>query len=830
MVGGRFQLCLSASVLALCTSGHAYAQSTSAESQNAQANAQLERASARRMSFSVPLVSRTRAFGDVLVEVDSTGEFWRVRVEDLRTELDDLLNEAGKAALERAVAGREYVGAEELAPQGFDLAFDLGGLELQVIEIDAELREVQPLIEDRRRSGADELEYIQPAKFSTYMNFIGNFDYGTEIEGDSPDLFLTGATRVGNVVAEYDAALTDQFGGSTRFIRRNTRFVYDEPDKFRRYSAGDLQLETLSLLLVPQIGGVGIEKRRRIFDPSLSVARLNGRQILLDNRSTVSVRVNGEVVETLQLEAGAYDLSNLPIQSGSNNVDLIITDSFGQEEVVSYDFFFENLPLAPGEEEYSVGVGFLADNLGFEPNYTGDLAVSGLYRRAFSENLIVSGAAQASEDVQLLGGSVTSVPQFVPGVFDLEVAGSRSSMGSGVALRAGYRFNDTSSIGGGSQFAVTVDYESGGFTSVTDLLPIDFDIMSVSATYSRTFGIDTVATAGASYFKNGGNVPNDYAVFLDVSHSLNDRMRLTAGVEYGQSTPTRSAFGLRVGISVALGSRTRVNADYRSRFRAIRAAISNGADQTVGSIGYDASISRFGDTSQVDAQLQYEGNRFSARADVATLGEALSGVFDEQRARLQISSALAFAGGQFGIGRRVNSAFLLAKPNSALSDQNVVTGRSLTSGEYYARSGAFGSALQGDLSDYSQQSVEFDAADPDNPFDVGDGTALVNPPYQSGYSVVVGEENYVSVIGTLLDPDGPVAVQSGVIRPVDPDTPFEETPFFTNRAGRFGLFGLAPGATYEIRLNQTGRTFVIEVPDDADPIIRLEPITLATTQ
>lgn len=830
-MGSKFHLCLNASALALFAPSEVYAQGIPYDLQEEQ-DSQEEAPTLpdRRMVFTVPLVSETRAFGDVLVEIDATGKLWRVRVEDLREELSDLLNEAGKAAFDRAAADRDFVNADVLTPEGFELAFDLGGLELKVLRIQADLREIQPLIADRNRNRADELTYIQPAKFSTYLNLIGNFDYGTEFESDAPDLFLSGATRVGDIVAEYDAALTDQFGGGTQFIRRNTRFVYDDPNKFRRYSAGDLQLETLSILLVPQIGGLGLEKRRRIFDPSLSVARLSGRQILLDNRSTVAVRVNGEIVETLQLEAGAYDLANLPVQAGSNNVDLVITDSFGQEEVVSYDFFFENLPLAPGQEEYSIGVGFLADNVGFEPNYTSNLAVSGLYRRAFSENLIVSGAVQASQDVQLLGGSMTSVPQFVPGVIDLEAAGSRSSMGSGVALRAGYRFNDTSALGGGSQFALNVDYESGGFTSITDLLPINFDIVSVAATYTRSFGFDTVATVGGSYFENGGDVPNDFAVFLDVSHRLNDRMRLTAGLEYGQSTPTRSAFGARIGITVALGSRTRAVVDYRSRFRAIRAGISNGADQTVGSFGYDASISRFGDTNQADAQLQYEGNRFSARANVATLGETLSGVFSEQRARLQLSSALAFANGQFGIGRPVNSAFLLAKPNPAITDQSVVTGRSLTGGEYYAQSGALGSALQGDLSDYNRQSVEFDSADPDNPFDVGDGTALVSPPYQSGYSIVVGNENYVSVIGTLLDPDGPVEVASGVIRATDPDTRFEEAPFFTNRAGRFGLFGLAPGAKYEIRLYGSERTFVIDVPDEADPIIRLAPITLPSTQ
>lgn len=783
----------------------------------------------RTISFTVPLVSDTRAYGDVLIEVVGNGDEVRVQTADLVRELELILNEDGQSVLTQMVEGLEFVPLETLGEAGFNLVFDSGQLEVSITGIAAQYRNVQPLIPSRESGDRSELDRLAPARFSSYLNVIGNIDHSTDFGTETPEIFLSGATRIGNIVAEYDGAFTDQFGESYDFARRSTRLVYDDPDTFRRYSAGDLRLESLSILNTPLIGGIGVEKRRRIFDPGLSATRLNGRQIFLNNRSLVDVRVDGQIVESLQLDAGAYDLSSLPIQQGSNNIDLIIRDSFGQEQIINYDFFFESLPLEAGEEEYSIGLGLLADNFGFEPNYTRELALSALYRKALSENLVAGGALQLTRNVQIIGGELMSVPQFIPGVLEFEAAGSLATGDAGVSLRAGYRYFEDGAIAGSNQFSFDVSYESAGFTNLNNLLPIDFNLMSVTATYSRAFTQDTIATLGVSYF-SGGDFPDDYGIFLDVNHRLNNRILLSAGAEYGRSSATRSAFGVRVGITVAFGQGARASADYRSRFDAFRANLSNGADNDIGSLGYEVGVSQFGNETRADAQLSYEANRFSSRLDLTSRGNSIGSITEEQRVRLQVGTSIAVAGGQFGIGRPISNSFLLAKPNSAIKDQSVITGRSIRSGEYYARSGPFGSAVQGNLSDYSAQNVQFDAADADNGFDVGDGVVLVEPPYKSGYAVVAGQESYVSVIGTLVDENGPVAVASGTVVDLETGEPLSDSSFFTNSAGRFGIFGLAPGRSYEVRISGSGRRFVLTVPQDADPIIRMAPMTLPPDQ
>src|SRR5690606_3426270 len=144
--------------------------------------------------------------------------------------------------------------------------------------------------------------------------------------------------------------------------------------------------------------------------------------IYLDTSSTVDVLINGTEYQTLQLDAGQYDLANLPLQFGSNNVQLVIRDAAGRQQTIDYDYFFEPLDLERGDYEYSASVGLLARVLSFEPDYSNDLAAFAYYRKAFTESFVLGGAIQLSEDRQLLAAETTVVPQVIPGVFDLQTA------------------------------------------------------------------------------------------------------------------------------------------------------------------------------------------------------------------------------------------------------------------------------------------------------------------------------------------------------------------------------------------------------------------------
>jgi len=838
MGGNRIQLLSRISVASLLVAGPAVTPSLSAAGLAQESTATPESRAqdipgdsasgapgdARAITFTVPIVYQQVALGDVLIETRGRDDV-RIETSSLFNQVAPLLNEAGVEALTQALSGDAFVTPQRLAQIGTNIRFDQRRLSLFVGTIPSEYRPVQSLGRSSRGSNIPTLPVIEPEPVSAYLNVNLNLDYENETDFENPEVFLTGATRFGDVVVEYDGAFSGQFEDDYRFFRRGVRAVYDQPDQLRRFSAGDLRSTTLPILRTPFLGGVAVEKGRRIFDPFLPVARLGAREIFLDNQSTVEVLLNGDIYQAFQLEPGRYNLADLPVQVGANDIQLIVNDSAGRRQIIDFNFFFEPLDLVVGEEEYSIAIGAIAQNLTFEPDYSDDIGASAFYRRAFSENFVFGGGTQLSQDLQVGALTASVVPQIIPGAFDLEGAMSSGPAGTGFAFRGNYRFRSGNTFTNSRQFSINVDYESEGYQTLSDLVPVAFDLLSISANYTQGIDDRTFLNAGAVYTTIGGRSRDNATVFLDVVRRLNDRLRLTGGVEYGTSPFFDSNVGVRVGIAYALGRNTRANLDYRSRAELLRATLSRGAQDKVGSVGYDLGFTDARGQVSSDANVTYIGNRFEGRVLAQTIGQGIDSVFDEQVVRFQMGSSIAFAGDSFGIGRPINDSFALLGPDPAIGDVDVISGRNLSDNQYDARSGALGAAVQGDIISYAAQSVQYDVAGTQAGIDIGDGIFQVDPPYRSGYQITVGSAYFLSATGFLKRSDDEAfSLASGVVQSPG-DEEFKPQPFFTNSAGRFAIIGLAPGGSYVIVLG-SGERFQFTVPDDTTALYRLGDIVL----
>jgi len=833
MGGNHSNFLRSASVLAILTGGIGLAHEARAQIADTQpdrtGSAQPDRSATdanRAITFTVPLLYGQRALGDVLIETRG-GEAVRIETQTLLNELSPLLNDAGAAALTDLLAGNEFVSGVLLARIGLDVRFDQRRLALIVGTIKGEYRPVRSLGREARESDIPNLPVLEPEPFSSYLNVNLNLDYESDDSFENPEFFLNGATRFGDVVVEYDGAFSGQFANDYRFFRRGVRAVYDQPEKERRFAAGDLRATTLPILRTPFIGGVSIEKGRRIFDPFLPVARLGAREIFLDNQSNVEVLLNGEIYQTFQLDPGRYNLADLPVQVGANDIQLIVNDSAGRRQVIDFNFFFEPLDLQAGEDEYSLAIGAIAQNLTFEPEYSDDIGLSAFYRRAFSENFVFGGGTQLSEELQLGALTASFVPQIIPGAFDLEGAFSTGPAGSGFAFRGNYRFREGSAFSNSRQFSINVDYESEGYQTLSDIVPVAFDLLSISANYTQGISDSTFVNAGALYTTIGGRSQDSSTFFVDVVHRLNDRIRLTGGVEYGTSPFFDDNFGVRVGVAYALGGRSRANLDYRSRADLLRATVSRGARDEVGGFGYDIGFTNARGQTSSDANVLYNGNRFEGRILAQTIGDGIDGVFDRQTVRMQLGTSLAFAGDTFGIGRPINDSFAVLKPHPEIGDVDVISARSLADNRYDAKSGTFGAAVQGDIVSYAGQGIQYDIAGTNAGIDIGDGVFQVDPPYRSGFEVTVGSAYFISAAGFVRYGEEPAELAGGLVRSAD-DPEFVPQPFFTNSAGRFAIIGLAPGGTYQVQLN-SGEEFEFTVPADTTSLYRLGDIVLSTT-
>lgn len=771
------------------------------------------------IALSLPLVRGGSVLGDVEVQIDGSGGA-SIESGSVRLQFAKLLNEGGKARLDAAVAGHSFVGLSELRASGLDLEYNASKLEVLIRNIEPTLLATQRIDEPVRESS---LPVAPMSDVSAYLNLSLNLEHSSHAGGfRNPDLFMFGAVRAGKAVFELDGGFTDTLEKGFRFHRRAARVVYDEPDKLRRYSAGDLRLSSLPLFGTQFIGGAAVEKRRRIFDPMQPLAQLGGRQVMLDTPSTVEVFVNGSRYRSMNLQPGAYDLADLPLQYGSNDVEILVRDAAGRTQRTRFGYFFDPIDVAPGDDEYVAAIGVMPRRSSFQPVYSGDPVFTGHYRRALNHDVAIGAAVQLTKGHRVIGAEARLVPQILPGAFDLQAAMSLDG-DRGYAVRAGYRWAGSDSARA-QRLTLSLDYESAHFRLLGQPPGKGGGHLALNASYSQHLGPRTAVTAGLSYASRSGRQRVEKGGFVELHRQFNHRLRGTVGAEYGEGGFQRRNVGVRASVSMSFGNGARADAAYESRRGTVRAGYSRSPEGYAGSFGYDVTMQRSPGSTSADASATYIGDRFDARLSLLGSGRDLRDFGGRQTTRLQIGTSAAFADGTFGVGRPIADSFMLVRPHKTLGDTRVITGRDLHSARREGRSGALGAAVIPHLSSYVPRNILYDIEATERAYDIGSGVVRVDPPYRSGGVFTVGNDRFVSALGNLEVAGTPAALVSGRITSAD-DKTFEPQPFFTNSTGRFAVAGLAPGKTYCVQLSN-GRSFSIPVPKDNDGLLRLGTLNL----
>lgn len=772
--------------------------------------------------LSLPVLRADSPIGEAEVSVSPNGD---ARFESLSISriLEPLLSESGKVRLAEAIGTSTFIDEARLKEYGFQLDFDMGQLEVVVESIDPELQQVVGLASSNNRF--DQLPpTVDQAGFSAYLNLAGNFDY-TDGVNDSglrdPDILGFGAIRSGRFAIQYEGGLTERTNDDYGLYRRFVRGIFDIEQQNLRVSAGDLQTNTLSILGSQLVGGVGIERSRRLFDPFDPVFQLGGRRLKIDSPSTLEIVNNGAVVRTITVDRGVYNLDELPLVFGANDVDIVIRDAAGRESVTNFNYFYDPVDLEVGDFEYGAYVGLISDVTSLDPSYGGDISATGFYRRAFTPSFLAGAGVQLSEDVQVVAGEVRWVPQVIPGVIESQAALSSGSDGLGYSARMGYRWGRTT-ITGGQQISAILDYESSKFELVGRPRLLNEERLSVTLSYGQSITTKTYASTGLSYFKRSNN-PARSTIFADATHQFNPRLRGTAGVEYGKNDGFGTAFGVRVGLTLLFGQNSRADTSYSSRRDSFRAGTSRAIENHVGAFGYDVNVERDDGRSTADAALRYRGNRFDSRLLVSGTGDGFGNITDERRAQLQLSTALAYADGGFGVGRTITDGFALVSPHPNIEGKAIV-GNDLNNGEYQGRSGLLGAAVVPDILGYQNREVVYDIDTTETVYDVGDGSDRLRLATGGGARIIVGSARFVSAIGTLQIGDGPASLISGTVSS-ETDVGFEPLPFFTNSVGRFSVIGLSPGERYTVRLRD-GREFVLDIPASNKGLYRAATIKI----
>ncbi|WP_246658719.1 fimbria/pilus outer membrane usher protein [Mesorhizobium sp. J18] len=466
-------------------------------------------------------------------------------------------------------------------------------------------------------------------------------------------------------------------------VRLDTTWSYSDPRTMVTYRAGDLVTGGLNWTRPTRLGGIQIQRNFGLRPDliTMPLPELSGSAAV---PSTVDVYVNNTRRLSQEVPPGPFEITNLPVITGSGTARVVVRDALGRETVSETPFFASSNLLAPGLWDFSAEAGFARRFYGIESNdYDDRLMASGTVRYGLSDRLTLEAHAEGGGDLLNGGagvifgignygvGSFAAAASTYDGQTGYQIAGSIEVQLWNLHLygRTQRTFGDYLDVA-----AVTVEPSS--------LLP-DFDLLSVAPPRS----LDQVSLSVPLKFD-----PSTFNVsYTQFETVQGDRSRIL-GFSYSRPIGSRASFfataykdfeeddsfGVFAGLSMTLGGdvHASVGTSSDSEGTTVTTDLIKSGGNEIGSVGW-----RLRDT---------EGARTNRLASVdyrAPIGHFEAGVEqyeDLYRASAQINGAVVLAGGGIFLSNRVDDAFAVVDtgaPGVDVEYENRPAGRTNRSGK-----------------------------------------------------------------------------------------------------------------------------------------------------
>ncbi|MGQ0579298.1 MAG: fimbria/pilus outer membrane usher protein [Betaproteobacteria bacterium] len=284
---------------------------------------------------------------------------------------------------------------------------------------------------DLRWRYPDALRPTQPSAF---------FNYALSVFGDeSFDSSRTQVTtevggRIRDTLLYSSGTYTDQ-AGDRGYTRLQTNLTYDRRDSLQRLVAGDFFTPVRELSASVPMGGVSFSKYYSLDPYFVQYPTLN-LNTTAELPSQVEVRIDGNVVARQQVQPGPIDIVNVTGYQGARNVQVVVRDAFGREQVIQQPYYFTDFALKQGLHDYSYNFGSLRNNYGVSSNDYDEPAFSGFHRYGFSDRLTLGLRGEAGVGM-VNAGPIGTV--LLPGA-GIVGAGASVSDGEGTTGYAGSLF------------------------------------------------------------------------------------------------------------------------------------------------------------------------------------------------------------------------------------------------------------------------------------------------------------------------------------------------------------------------------------------------------
>ncbi len=798
----------------------------------------------RQMEMEVPVKDDKFQLGDIQVRLNAASEA-SLSKERLLEIAKPLLREKTLELIKNAPdTGGGYVTVAALNAAGLNVRFDPGLVELQ-IEPTIEQRATGKVSGRTARSDVKSENLAKPALFAAYVNTRLGMDYATQSffgpEGTlNGRAGFDGAMRWKEVVFE-SAATLDSTGGMTR---GGSRFIYDRPDDVLRFSAGDVTPPKANFQGGSDLLGLTVEKTYQKLQPGADTHPTGSHSFRLERQSDVDVIVNGYVAQRLHLRPGDYDVADLPLTAGANDITLEITDDLGAKRKLQFSVFSGRSLLAPGISEWAVTGGITstmsttppsAANLYSNFQYNLDTpTITGFYRRGVTADMTAEGHMQADPNSVMAGGGTSFQTKF--GFWDLDGAVSYlAERAPGFSTRVNYDLSNIKGKNGVKRsFRASAEYRSLDFSTINVKETSNPTALNLISAYSQDLPWQLTGALSANYALARGSSADKIGLDASLSRSFGNDIStgLSLGFDHsfdGQITGNANVFKAMIRAGYRLDERSSIETSHDVQNGVSQLNYRHQEGSGIGSWNAQASLENklpAGADSLDHVGLNASGSYTANRADLGlshhTGLAGLNTAAIDQRTSFTAGSSFAFADGAYAMGRPISNGFAIVDTHHSLTDSTVNIGGSKDSKR--ASSDFLGPALISDVSPYSSTRISYDVDNIPTGYDLGTSAFDLFAPYKAGYRLTIGSDYTVTAFGTLVDSEGqPVTLITG--------TAFEEgnpnerkVTVFTNRAGRFNAQGLRPGHWIVEMATEPVTRYIVDIPKDTKGLVRLETL------
>ena len=786
----------------------------------------------KSIEISLPLLIDDIYLGDISVRIldDNYWLPWN-RLSDLISEslTTEVMGELENTVVNGYLEGRSI---------NFELISIQYNPELLQIEISpkAGARETE-VINFTARLNRQNVDYLDPGKFSIFVNPTIRTLYNWS--GNNPNqtnLSPFGALDIGGRIGgERGVAFLSDFRFDTNDnfnIQRNeTLFVYDSKSKLLRFTLGDIQTRSDSLQATSSIIGLSIE---RLFDlePERQFFPKFQSSFRLDRPSNVQILQNGALRRELDLSPGQYDLRDLALSQGTNNLDLVITDEFGEERIISSRSYFDFNLLERGLWDFSMNAGLRSTFSQTGLNYTDEFVASGFLRRGVSKTLTVGADLQG--DKSGANGGVSALWASPIGVFQGRAATSQYDF-FGNGYSAGLAITNRGNFGLSNDITWALNFSSEYNSRRFRTLPtsaIDIGIASIdSLNEFQTPKLDISSglqltrdrwsfTTSLNYLKSYNGPRDTYGFSAGINYRLSNNLNLALTTNHSRNL-IREDIGGRIRLTWRFNRESSINAGYDSIRNEAEFDYRKASHNNVGALSYNfRGVNNLSlNTHSLRGEAYYIGNRLEALAQ-HNISKDIARNNSDQITTASFRSSLAFVDGVFAIGRPVQETFAIVERHPNLARKKLLID---PEGENFrASTDGFGHALVGQLNAYGTTSFNYDVEDLPPGYDLGNGNFHVRAPLNAGYKVRVGSDATYALLGYVKNKETgeALAYLGGRLESLD-DPDAEPVIAFTNRNGRLAALGLAPGR-YRLTLNTDPIfTYPIEITDSDSTLVNI---------